>query len=302
MNFSSEFKTKYWWTLFIVLSLVCLVRLNNFSASPIDPYIFFFWFIIAIFPLVSEVSAFGINLKKDFQTFKEEIKTELVNIKNNISNTNNAASTVNFNFAPASPYEIDQKQNEEALENEKTLKQSKIHSEEPAFLRKNVSINQSYRDQKQNSINPKVAERQRLISSVEEMVNKLLVSRYDSNYRNQMKIENTISEKSIVADGILFNGEKINEIIEIKLITNKTYHSFYFVASRFLEKLKSIGIMHPVRFIVVSEDMDQEGYKILQNEINKIGFAKGLGADIFKPKLDCFKLEGNALIPIHENR
>lgn len=279
MNFSDNFKKNYWWVLLILLTSLCVWRIINGAFLNFDIYLFIFWFVIALFPIISEISLFGINVKKDIESVKTELKSQLTEIKNSISNHQNQTVTVHTVAVPADKREIEQKQKEDVVEEKQINKSS------------SVSISQNTEEKKVGS-SEKAVERQRRIANVESLVNTFFSNKYGESYKPQIKIEDVNSGKKVVTDAIIERPDKkIAEIIEIKAIGLKSMEDFYFPASRFIQKLQKLGVRYPVRFVVVSEFMDKELALSLQKQIHHIGFAKALGANIPRVSATFLRLD-----------
>ena len=159
----------------------------------------------------------------------------------------------------------------------------------------NISVSKNT-EEKKACTSEKAIERQIRISSIESLVNDYFIKKFGDSYKPQIKIEDVNSGKKIVTDAIIEKPDKkIAEIIEIKAIGLKSMDSFYFIASRFIQKLQKLGIRYPVRFVIISEFMDKDLAISVQKQIHHIGFAKALGATIPSVRASFFKLENESL-------
>ncbi len=285
MNFSNTFKKVYWWVLLIVLTLLGIWRICVRNFLTFDLYLFVSWFIIVLFPIISEISVFGLNVKKDIESAKNELKGQLADIKNSINNNQN--QTVHIHTVPADKNEIEQKQKEEVTEEAKRLKD--ISDKSNLSLSPNTEI-------KKIGSSEKALERHVRMEKIEKLVNEYLTKLHGANYQAQIKIADANSDKKIITDGVVFKEDKkISEIIEIKTISVKGLEAFYFVASRFIQKLQKLGLRNAVRFIVVSEVMDQEIAQSVIKQVHQIRFTKVVGASVPSIRTNFFRLENDEL-------
>ncbi len=285
MNFSNTFKKVYWWILLIVLTTLCIWRIFVGNFLTFDLYLFVSWFVIVLFPIISEISIFGLNVKKDIESVKNELKGQLTDIKNSINNNQN--QTVHIHTVPADKNEIEQKQKEEVTEEAKSL--NDINDKTNLSLSLNTEV-------RKIGSSEKALERYVRTQKIEKLVNEYLTKLHSTNYRAQIKIADVNSDKKIITDGVVFKeNNKISEIVEIKTISVKGLEAFYFVASRFIQKLQKMGLKNTVRFIVVSEVMDQEIAHALVRQVKQIRFTKVVGALVPSIRTNFFKLENDQL-------
>ena len=113
-----------------------------------------------------------------------------------------------------------------------------------------------------------------------------------------MKLEDTFLNKNIIADGLIFKGDSINEIVEIKFITNKSFDNVYYIALRFAEKVFKLGLRIPIRFIIVSEDMNETGAKLIKEQIKYLNYNRHINRNLPKIDIEFFKLKAGELIEI----
>ena len=86
---TGKFKIVYWWTLWLLFTILLYSRRNQLFTSQIneiDIAVFAVWIIIMLLPLVSEVSVFGVSLKKEIKEFKDDVKSEIKDLKISIQN------------------------------------------------------------------------------------------------------------------------------------------------------------------------------------------------------------------------
>ncbi len=255
MNFSDKFKKWYWFGLLIILTALCGWRLYVGHFLNFDIYLFLIWFIAVLFPIISEISIFGLNVKKDIEIAKNEIKGYIADIKNN----NNFQPIINVSSAPVDPKEYEEKTRKEVLQG--------IESEEEAIgTVKNDNT---------------VEERLQKIKTVEEFVNQKLYKLYGDNYKPQIKIENEVSKRKLILDGAIYENDEIIEVVEIKFITKISFESFYFIALNFLKKIYNFGFRDPIKIkmIVVSESLDERVALSIAKDILKLNYNRKFGLD-----------------------
>ncbi|KKQ79461.1 MAG: hypothetical protein UT03_C0053G0006 [Candidatus Moranbacteria bacterium GW2011_GWD2_38_7] len=241
MNFPNKFKIWWWAGLLMILTIIGGWRFHVGTFNAFDIFIFVFWFILVLFPIISEINIGGISVKKDIEDAKKEIKEQIGEIKNEIRNHINFNPIINVHTEKAKENEI-----EEKLKNE-IRKEGNV----------DVSV-ESYKKGKIISTSEKVQNRINELRKVEDLVNKILVERFGENYRAQIKIINSLGKK-FIADGAVFEDNKIREIVEIKFITSKSIEAFKYIAGRYVNKIVELGIKRSaVRFVLVSKDMNQE--------------------------------------------
>ncbi len=95
---------KLWWIVLLVIGSVHLC--NNYSRIAVNPnsfdiIIMLSTLLLAFMPLVSEISAFGMSVKKEIIDTKREVKNEIAGIRNDVlslamSNSNTANQNVNL--------------------------------------------------------------------------------------------------------------------------------------------------------------------------------------------------------------
>ncbi len=283
MNFSNNFKLIWWGALLLLLSLISAWRLFINSFTSVDSFIFIFWFILVLFPIINEISFFGISIKKELENVKNEIKGYITEIKNN----NNFQPTINVSTTAVDPKEY----------KEKTLAEMKqiIKSEEE-------SLWETPQHTVENKIGddiaiPVLTDRLNKIIVVEGLIAKDLEQRYGQNYRPQIRIKDQLSDKSMIIDGAIYDGEEIVEIVEIKFITKKSFERFYFIAFGYLKKMFRFGFRYPVkiRMIVVSEEIDETFAQRLKDEVVKVNFNRSLGNNSPHIDSEVYKLTNGNL-------
>lgn len=285
MNFSNKFKLIWWASLLLVLTGMSVWRFYVGSFINFDLFLFVFWFILVLFPIISEISLFGINVKKDIEAAKNEIKSHIAEIKNHI----NYQPIINLNSAPAAPKEYEKKIKEEIQEESKQALKNKITGE--------ISITPN-NDERKTSVNEKTQERLNKLLSVEKSINEILRSKFGDNYKTQIKLENQATAHKIIVDGLVLKDGSIEEIIEIKFITAKSFDHFYFVALRFIGKVFRVGMRVRVRFIIVSESMDITSAMAIKEQIDKLNFNKSIIKNLPSVVVDFYRLENESLVEV----
>ncbi len=283
MNFSDKFKKTYWWTLLVLVTGLCIWRLMVGSFLNFDIYLFIFWFILVLFPIISEVSLFGVSLKKDIESFKNEVRTQFFEIKNSIQNTNHQTVNINAVASKATEEEIKQKDSDVKKEKKPT--------------KNNLSIVKNTEEKKIGS-SEKAIERHERHQFIEGLVNKYFISLYGDSYQSQIKIQDLNNPlNKVVVDGVIYNTlGKIGEIIEIKALSSEiSFNSFYFVIVRFIQKLIKLQVNVPLTIVLVSELMTSENAGILNKQIQQIIFSKNLGSTIPHIKSTFFLLKEDIL-------
>lgn len=296
MYFSNGFKIIWWIVLTIILTWVGAWRFGVGAFNSFDIIIFIFWFILVLFPIVSEVSIFGVNVKKEIETAKNEIKSHIATIKTEIQSNLDFRQTFNFNPipVPAKTEEYKAKIKDEARED---IGDDRAKGEKTAFL-----ISESPHE-KRTSDNKKALERIYKIMAIEKLISDQLQILYGEKYKPQMKLEDENRKEKIITDALILRDDNkgIKEIVEIKFITSRSFESFYYVANRFIARIMKLGISIPVRFIVASEQMNIEGANILKNQLNKLNNNRIINSRLPIVSGTFFKFEGKQLIEIKAN-
>lgn len=90
MKFPNWFKIAWW---IILLSLTGFIVIKRYSAIlegrsvPSDTLVFLVFVALMLLPLFSEISFFGIKLKREFEEFKNDLNIKFGDIKNEIRNS-----------------------------------------------------------------------------------------------------------------------------------------------------------------------------------------------------------------------
>lgn len=283
MNFSNLFKIWWWGILLFILTIIAGWRLAVNSFTNVDIFIFTFWFILVLFPIISEVSIFGINIKKDLEDFKDEIKGHILDIKNHI----NFQPIINVTTVPANEKEYKRKTIEEIKEDVK-IEEQKLTEKKP----KTFSISE---DQSRSILNSeRMQDRFKKIAITEKSIDNILKS-LGENYKSQIKITDSDSKDHIIVDGIIYKGEAIGEIIEIKFITKVSFENFFYIAWRYIKKISKFGLRIPVRFIVVSEDLDEKSANLIQEQVKKLNSSIELNPTLPRASLQLFLFKDGVL-------
>jgi len=283
MNFSDKFIKIYWGILLGLLTILCIWRLYVGAFLGFDIYLFIFWFILVLFPIISEISLFGVSIKKEIESFKHEVRTQFFEIKSSIQNTNHQTVNINAVTSKATEEEIKQK--------------DKIINEKNKTSKRSLSIVKNTEEIKIGS-SEKALEKHERHQFIEELVNKYLNDIYGDSYQTQIKIQdlNNLVNK-VVVDGVVYNTQgKIGEIFEIKMLLSElSFSSFYFIIIRFIQKLIKLQVGVPLNIILVSEMMTFDNANILNKQIQQIIFSKNLGSTIPHIKSTFFLLKDDIL-------
>lgn len=257
MNFSDKFKKWYWFGLLIILTALCGWRMYVGLFLNFDIYLFVIWFIVVLLPIISEISILGVNVKKDIEAAKNEIKGYITDIKNN----NNFQPIINVNSTPVDNREYEEKTREEAIE--------VIQSEKDEDAVTDTAIKNE----------DAIKERLEKINIVEALIQEKLKRTYGFSYKPQIKIEDEFSKRKLILDGAIYENDEIIEVIEIKFITMKSIDRLFFIASNFLKKIYNFGFRDPVkiRMIVVSESIDEGTALGIRKDILKINYSRKFG-------------------------
>lgn len=286
MKFSNKFKIIWWIGLLVILTILGIYRIHVGLFNGFDIVLFIFWFILFLFPIISEVSIFGINVKKDIENATNELKTEIKSSFAEIKNSINFQPTINFNNPlPASPEEYKEKVTNEVSEDKEVVStNTKKESKSLRLTKEEV--------EKKTSSNEKVKERLENIFRIEKIVSSYLTEIYGENFKPQMKISDPETEKKVIADGVIIENNRLTEVIETKYVSSpKSIESFFFTANRFITKLYRLGWRLPVHFVIVSELMNQDMTILFEKEFNKLNFIRATNSSYPKIKIDLLKLE-----------
>jgi hypothetical protein len=156
-----------------------------------------------------------------------------------------------------------------------------------------------YTRKKESSLG-KTAERFKKALLVEGLVADYLFAVYGEKFKSQIKIESQLdNDKSLIVDGVLFNEKKIVEVIETRLITAKSFDHMFYVLSNFIKKTVKLGIKIPIKFIIVSEGMDEQSARQINEQIIKLNWTRKLNYSMPKISAEFFKLEEDKLVEIN---
>lgn len=266
MQFSNTFKVIWWILLFIVLTLACIYRLRFWTEIlSSDKYLFAFWCILALFPIVSEMSLLGVSVKKDIEKVKDEVRSWMTEIKNIIQNNNNRQNnSVNFYNSPvATKKEVESNREQEIQEESKI--QEELNTEILSSSTKIKKIEEKTKEEKKKIREEKLLK----IKTIEKEVWNYFLNQ-NINFRKHIKIEDN-NGKNIILDGIITGEDGEEKIVEIKLVGPSGWTSvLYFIMLDFLEKLGRYNIDKDVIFVIVSENMDTKMITNIQNEFIKV--------------------------------
>jgi hypothetical protein len=285
MNFSDKFKKIYWLTILVILTGLCVWRLIVGSFLSFDIYLFLTWFIIVLFPIISEISIFGVNVKKDIESVKNDLKSYINQIQNNNK------TYINVNATTANPKEYKQKIEQETQETDSINPEEK---QENSFI---VSEDTGPNDTMKN--HQKSRERFEKVVAVEKLVTAFLTNKYGSDYHTQIKFEDPITKNKIIFDGVIYKDAQIEKAVEIKYITDKSFDRFYYIAANFINKFTRIGLKVPILFIVVSDSLNVERAADINTGIKKLNSNKQLNPGLIPISVIFFAISESGLTPIN---
>jgi len=121
-------------------------------------------------------------------------------------------------------------------------------------------------------INEQVNEKIKKIKNLEKKLKPILTNKFGENIKWQMKIKG-LNNKQMIVDGLLIKNDDISEIIEIKYVTKNTINnSLIYIIQRFREKIIKLGMYNPkILFIIVSEDLNPENAKLIEDKFSSLG-------------------------------
>ena len=290
MKFSERFKLIWWVILTLFLSVLLLIRFKLIIAGGItnfDLFILVFWFLFILYPLFSEITLFGISVKKEIDNLRNEIKNYFFEFKSEIKNDVKVQPIINVNNQQAKPQEYKEKVKEEAKEilGKKT---SQVTIEK---------VDQKIYKPKTDYMKEKIKK----IFFIEKKITAMMKEKYGKDFSPHIKFENNLGNKLIV-DGIIFDETGIvNEIIEIRFITTRSFEAFKYVAGRFLKKIIKFGLYNTnLRLIVVSEEITSVDAQKIKDDIGLINLVKPSVDNKTIPKLNIefYRLDKNQLIVV----
>lgn len=89
MKLNNTFKIAWWAALLLFLGVLFYKRfpyVMNAKADSFDYVIFTVFIVLALLPFFSQMEMFGFKLTKDIEAAKEEVKTEVKGVKDNVDN------------------------------------------------------------------------------------------------------------------------------------------------------------------------------------------------------------------------
>jgi hypothetical protein len=87
MRFSNTFKIIWWFMVVGPLTAILSFRIPSFvsgRATPIDFGMMFIWSLLFVAPIYVEISVGGVTLKQQIDTVREEVKSEVASIRNEL--------------------------------------------------------------------------------------------------------------------------------------------------------------------------------------------------------------------------
>ena len=97
---SGKIKIVYWWTLWLLFTILLYSRRKQLFTSQIneiDIAIFGVWVVIMLLPLVSEVSILGVGIKRQLDDFKNTVNEKLLDIRTDIQSISISTQVGPFN-------------------------------------------------------------------------------------------------------------------------------------------------------------------------------------------------------------
>ena len=267
MKYSNVFKTIYWLVIVFFLTLILIFRMKGFFSGNINNFdilVFIFWFSLLVFPLIKEVNILGVSFKKEIEDVKREVRDSIYSLKMEIKNNVNVNPSFNLNIGKANMEEREKK----AVDDAKEDKVERVIADE------------------QNAKTKEELFKERIIkiNNVEKLVFEKFSKKYNDNFAPQIKIQSSVGKK-IIIDGGIFEGGKLKEVIEIKFIRAVSFDALKFIGIRFVEKVVSFGVKTPVRFVIVSEEMNKEKAHKIKEDFAYIDKIKKLSRDSIIPEL-----------------
>ncbi len=249
------------------------------------------WVILVLYPLFAEITLLGINVKKEI----EEAKTELKAFISDIHNSNTFQPVINISTSRANSQEYQKKAEQDIAIEEKEERGEVVTYDEPTFRFEETERNQA------EPVSEAAKRRLQRTLMVEKEVSNLMTRQWMGQYQSQVKITEHTKGKSIIVDGVLYEGDvsgPIKEIVEIKLITEKSFPNFHYILSRTVNRLYRFGLRIPVRFIVVSEEMNTLVAKDIIKQLTGL-INESLSNSLWeKITIEFFKFEEGKLIKV----
>ncbi|MCC7522952.1 hypothetical protein IT407_04110 [Candidatus Uhrbacteria bacterium] len=292
MNFSDVFRKAWWISLVAITTLAGLYRIFINSFEQFDQFLFVLWFILVLLPLVSEVSLFGVSVKKEIEEAKRDIKHSISEIKNQI-NMQTVIQMPAPNPEPADKDELKEKIVSEAQE--LAEEESKVTATPEQV--KMVMLSPSIPEQK-ISKSEKAKDREEKMTLVESLVFKYFQDIYADTSKKlvpHQKFENQEGDTKVIVDGLVQSDSHIEEIIEIRYLTEKSFRNVFYLVQNFLKKLRRLKILIPVRVVFVSEELNTSSAIEMHREMLKFKSIRKTMGGIPKISDQYFKISGGQL-------
>ncbi len=153
----------------------------------------------------------------------------------------------------------------DAFEGIKTKKLSKISP--PDSPSTNLEICPAPAEEERISSSEVFRARMAKIRTIENLIQPHLKTLFGDSYEPHMKVSN--GDKFMIFDGIVRRNGKIKLVIEIRFLTQKSFHILPILINKFRDKLYKLGIRRRVLFIVVSEEITKDDAEKM-SEYNKL--------------------------------
>lgn len=98
MRLSNWFKIIWWLLLLLTTSFFLINRfakIDSYGCSAIDGFVFILWVILILYPIFSEISFFGLKVKKELEGLKNAVQFQMLNLQN-LQNRLNFNQTFNI--------------------------------------------------------------------------------------------------------------------------------------------------------------------------------------------------------------
>jgi len=104
MKLRVRWKYLYWFVIVAFLTFLMLRRLSSFlSGNPtnMDIIVFIIWITLLIVPMFREVNIFGVGLKNEIDSLRNDFRGEMLNLRSEIQNTNIFSPQINVGQPPS---------------------------------------------------------------------------------------------------------------------------------------------------------------------------------------------------------
>lgn len=99
MKLSNKFKI-FWWALVLIANTIFLIiRFDNLASgthTSIDAFLFLLWIVLILCPIFSEISFFGLSVKRELENLRNDIQLQITNLRIEIQNKLNLSQTISM--------------------------------------------------------------------------------------------------------------------------------------------------------------------------------------------------------------